>query len=109
MAQHRTNEQKVADFTEVFRLIREEVTPPKFREVLTKLTESAPPELPEGADIQVMQLHYKMVEMYLGMVQQATTLSRMVTANDRAAAIVAGMLTQSGVARPVFTTDGDVD
>jgi len=71
----RTIEQKVSDWLLVYNAVREEVTPPTLRKILAEM------EAVEG--IQQFQSY--------------VNLARSVMANDRAAATVAALLTQSGI------------
>jgi hypothetical protein len=92
MAQHRTNDQKVADVKYVFDLLRDEVTPPILRQMMAAMTPKDPTNF----------------EQNLAFLQGSFQLARLISANDRAAMIAAAMLTQSGVVKPVFTTEGEV-
>lgn len=92
MARERSLEQKVADWQNAFRAVQEELTPAPLRVMLKALTDTAPPDNANG-DIEAAQT-------YLSQVNAATGIARIVFTNDRAAAVVAALLTQGGVSRP---------
>lgn len=83
MTASRTVPEKVGDWLDAYRAIREELTPEAFR-VLTNLS--------TANDVQSINV---------GM-----TAARVVFANDRAAATVAALLTQSGI-KPTSLDYGD--
>lgn len=85
----RTTEEKVGDWFTAFTAIRAELTPEPLSEALKQLTIAAATTPGEA----------------LTVLQQSLGIARVVCANDRAAAIVASMLTQSGVSRPTFNTE----
>lgn len=90
MARERTVAERVADWHQAFLAVQEQLTPQALRTMMTVLTSTVPPE---GAD------DLDQVRAYIERVTTATGISRMIFANDRAAAVVAAMLTQSGVSR----------
>lgn len=90
MATPRPLTEKVGAWKQAYDAIREEITPPAMRTMLQNMTAANPAA--EVGDIQA----------YAALVQASITLARLVSANDRAAAIAAAMLTQSGVSRPVI-------
>jgi hypothetical protein len=87
MTASRTVEEKVGDWLRAYQAIRDEITPEAFR-VLTSLAKTAPEE-------------FNVQAINIGMVA-----ARVVFANDRAAATVAAMLTQSGI-KPLGMDYGD--
>lgn len=80
----------VSDWVTVFRALREEITPAVLRD-LAALRNSANDDEHQPA-------------IAVGM-----AATRIVFANDRAAAIAAAMMTQGGVSRPIISTEGDVE
>lgn len=88
----RTVSDKIGDWNTAYNAVRDEITLPQIRQVVTTLTQ-VPADIELGAYVQVLN--------------SAMALARMVAANDRAAGIIAAMLTQSGVTRPVITTPDD--
>lgn len=83
MATNRTAAEKVTDWLTVFRAVQHEITPPEFRPLMA---------LMEAKDDTGMT---NVQAVNLGL-----SVSRMVMANDRAAATVAALLTANGV-KPV--------
>lgn len=83
MGRPQTVIEKVGAWDTAFSAIRESLTPPITRQVLA--------EMQGVTDI--------------GSLQAAERLARIVSANDRTAAIVAAMLTSSGIQRPVIEFD----
>lgn len=73
-----TAEEKVTSWAAVFEALRAEITPPVMRQVLDKMTAKDPTNIPAYV-----------------------ALARLVTANDRAAALCAAMLVAAGV-KPVI-------
>lgn len=93
MPQPRTVEQKVGDASVAFTALRDEITPPPFRNLINEMT-SYP--VTEGTDMVA----------YASLVQASMGIARIIAANDRAALIAAAMLTQSGgVTRPTWTPE----
>ena len=80
----------VSDWLTVFRAVKAEITPQVLVD-LSNLRNSTNDESHEVA------------------IATGLAATRIVFANDRTAAVVAAMLTQSGVSRPVFTTDGETE
>ena len=95
-APQRTVEQKVGDTVAAYNALRDEVTPTPMRSLINKMA-----EVPMGPDSDVAA--------YASLVQASLALARVVAANDRAAMIAAAMITQSGVSRPLVSTDGDIE
>jgi hypothetical protein len=87
MPRLRTTEDKVSDWYTVFGAVRDELTPAPFRGLIDKMTNFP---VAEGTD----------AAAYASLVQSSMGIARLISANDRAAAVVAAMLTQSGVSRP---------
>jgi len=92
MTQNRTVAEKVSDAIRVYDQLRAEITTPEMRALITKMTSMQPGEKDDMA-------------AYAALVQASLQLARVVAANDRTAMLAAAMLTQSGVSRPVITTD----
>lgn len=95
MPQARTLEDKVSDAVKAYSVFREELTPPQVRGLITAMTNVS---LKEDAKPEE-------VTAYASLVQSSMGLARLVSANDRAALIAAVMATQSGVSRPIISTD----
>ena len=94
MARERTVIEKVGDWKAAYDMIRDEITPAGLRQMMAVV--ATPPA--DGSDVQ----------QYIGMVQASLSMARIVTANDRMAAVTAAMLTQSGVSRPIIAdAEGD--
>lgn len=93
MARDRSVAERVGDWAQAFRAVQEELTPLPLRAMMTTLVNSVPPAGSDDLD---------QVRAYIERVNAAGGVSRLVFANDRAAAVVAGILTQSGVTRPNF-------
>jgi hypothetical protein len=93
---NRTVEQKVGDTAAAFNALSADITPEPLRWMVTDLTSV---DITETTD----------VAAYASLVQSSIHVARIVAANDRAAMLAAAMITQSGVARPVVTTEGDID
>lgn len=88
---HRTVAEKTSDWLMVFNTIRAEVTPLKLRQMLDGFNEvMSKQDDPQEAIV---------------LLQQSMALARLISANDRAAAISAAILTSSGGARPVLVED----
>ncbi len=85
MTTNRTVEERVGDWQRAFNAIREEVTPPVMRNLMANL---------QGVE------NTNDLGTYVG-------LARLVMANDRMSALVAAMLTQAGVSRPVIEDNDD--
>lgn len=81
-------EEKVGAWAAAFTALREEITPSLMREVLTKM--QVPIQDP-NTDAQT----------YMAALQSYIALARLVTANDRAAALAAAMMVSAGV-KPVL-------
>lgn len=96
MSSGRTVQQKVGDWAGAYRDIRDAVTPEPLRQLITDMT-----SMKLGDDPTI-----ELVSAYSTLVQGSIHLVRIVAANDRAAAIAAAMLTQSGVSRPIIE-DGE--
>lgn len=97
MTANRTVVEKVGDWKQAYDAIREELTPPQMRLMLGHLTAPTPMD---GDDVAAVQA-------YVQVVRASLDLSRVITANDRAAAVTAAMLTQAGVSRPIFGDDAE--
>jgi hypothetical protein len=93
MTATRSVPQRLGDWSEAFDFTRQAITPVEFRTMLAAMLK------PAGEDVGDVQA-------YAVLVQASMTLARLVSANDRTAAIVAAMLTQSGVSRPTITEEG---
>lgn len=98
MARERTVDEKVGDWQRAHRMIAEELTPPALRQMMTTLTGVVPPEGTDDLD---------QLRSYIETVNSAMGIARVVFANDRAAGVVAAMLVQSGVSRPIIDTGDD--
>lgn len=90
MATNRTVEEKVGDWLTAYRAVKAELTPEPFR-LLTSLAKA---EQDETGTFNVASIN-------IGM-----TAARVVFANDRAAATVAALLTQTGI-KPTGFDYGD--
>ncbi len=88
MSANRTVEEKVADWYKAYNAIRHEITPPEFRPLMALM---ATKDDDGGVNASIVNL--------------GVAVSRIVMANDRAAATVAALLTTNGV-KPV-TDMGD--
>jgi hypothetical protein len=97
-SRNRTLPEKVGDWGAAFNAMRDEITPPVFREIMTKLTSLPAP--PEGAGLADFNEYITAVNASLG-------IARIVAANDRAAAMAAAIITQSGVVRPTVDISED--
>lgn len=95
MSINRSVPAKVGDWLTAYNAIREEITPPAMRVMLSHLS------IPENASPEPGD--------YVKVVQASIALARLVCANDRAASVVAAMLTQSGVSRPTVEVNDDID
>jgi len=96
VASGRTIEQKVGDWLRAFNAISAELTPPGMREVLRTLKTRDPLEGESPEEYMKDQFAV------------AQSIGRIVSANDRTAAIAAAMLTQSGIGRPPVDYPEDV-
>jgi hypothetical protein len=88
MATNRSVPQRVSDWVTAYSAIRDEVTPPSLREVINKMFDIPTEGVDAGA--------------YASLVQSSLHLARIVAAGDRTSAVVAAMITQSGVSRPTI-------
>jgi len=91
MSRNRTPVEKTADWYTVFNAISGELTPTALRTMLSRLTETM------GTTGEPSEA--------IALLQSSMALARLVSANDRAAAIAAAVLTSSGGARPVVVED----
>ena len=89
MTRERTVTQKVGDWNTAFEATREAITPAGLRNLIDRLASFPVNDATDAA-------------AYASLVQSSMSVARIVAANDRAAAISAAMLTQSGVSRPVI-------
>jgi hypothetical protein len=87
MAQGKPVTEKVGDWYQAFEAIRMELTPQSMRSIVDVLKGAGDP----------------------GSLASMERAARMIAANDRAAAIAAAIITQSGVSRPVLSPDCDAD
>ena len=86
MSRERTVPEKVGDWKMAFDAIREQMTPPPILEMRDQLLKVPTDTLEVGA--------------YAQLVSASLGIAKLVSANDRAAGVIAAMLTQSGVSRP---------
>ena len=86
-----TAEEKVGAWSRVFEALREEITPQAMRGLLDAMT---PVKQEDNRETTVLAL------------QAYVSLARLVTANDRAAALSAAMLVSAGV-KPTLDLDPD--
>lgn len=100
MTATRTPQEKVGDWNAAFEPIRDSITTHEMRAMQSAMTEVQVPKTTD--DIGAFQA-------WVALVQETVKLSRLIAANDRAAAIAAAMLVQSGVSRPVISTDEEGD
>ena len=80
MSTNRTVEEKVGDWAQAYEAIRHSITPPEFRPLMALMEAKDPDQQP---NVQAINL--------------GVAISRMVMANDRAAAYTAALLTANGV------------
>lgn len=92
----RSVSEKATDLLTAFNIIRDEITPPEFRAVIHNVTQVPPATEEEGVEG---------FNRYVNALNASLGVSRVVMANDRAALLAAAMITQSGVSRPVISTD----
>ena len=90
---NRTPEQKALDWAEAYRMVSEAMVVPQFQKVIDDLG-TIPPPTPEDGIAGFNE--------YVTALNASLAISRIVRADMRTAAIVAAMLTQSGVARPTL-------
>ena len=96
MTRNRTTAEKVGDWLAAYNAIREEVTPTPLRTMLNGFS-GAIGEATSPAEA-------------IAVLQSSMALARLISANDRMAAIAAAMLTSSGgAARPVMEVLGEED
>lgn len=96
MATGRTVEQKASDWYEAYRLVAEQLTPPALREQLNAVINQP---FPISEDMDALLL-------YNSRVSASMAMARLVSANDRAAATVAALITQTGI-KPAGIDYGD--
>jgi hypothetical protein len=89
-----TVEDKLGQWLQAYKAIAEEVTPPALRERFNDILSLPLPDDPDN------------VITYTARMNTAMALARLVSANDRAAATVAALLTQSGI-KPAAVDYGD--
>lgn len=89
MSQARTAAEKVNDWLTVYRAVQHELTPPEFRPLMALMQTG---QDPEGINVQAVNI--------------GVSVSRIVMANDRAAATVAALLTANGV-KPIAFDYGE--
>ena len=94
MATGRTTAQKVADWYEAYQAVAEQLTPPILREQLNAVINERIPEDADG------------IITYNTRISASMAMARLVSANDRAAATVAALLTQTGI-KPAAIDYGD--
>lgn len=97
MSTTRTVQEKTGDWYGAFVDIRAAITPDAFRGLIDFLGSYKVDE--NGKDAEGKPVD---VVAYASLVQASIHLARIVSANDRAAAIAAAMLTQSGISRPII-------
>ena len=90
----RSVEEKVGDWKRAFDAIAEELSPPALRETLNAVINTPISQDPEG------------LLVYTQRMSAAMALARLVAANDRAAATVAALITQTGI-KPAGVDYGD--
>lgn len=81
MSQNRTLEEKVGDWAQAYEQIRHMITPPEFRPLMALMGQKDG----EAGEINVQAVNI------------GVAVSRIVMANDRAAAFTAALLTANGV------------
>ena len=89
MATGRTAGQKVADAKAAFEILREAVTDDSVRAMSDSVNKAMADAAASGN-----------AALYEEWVRAGITITRLVSANDRAALIAAALITQSGVSRP---------
>ena len=92
---NRTPTQKALDWSEAFNLISNSLVVPQFDQVVKNLGLVTPPD-PES------ETFLADFNEYLTAINASLSIVRVVRADTRTAAIVAAMLTQSGVSRPTI-------
>lgn len=98
MTPTRTVQQRTDDFTQAFGAVQAVLVPDNYRDILAVVNSIPAPTQDEGV---------AGFDRYLAQINASLGISRMIASYDRTAAIVAAMLTQSGVSRPTFTAEGD--
>jgi hypothetical protein len=94
----RTVPEKVGDWNVAFGAVADTLTIPQFNEAIRILGTLPAPVAEDGITG---------FNEYITAVNASLALARLVAANNRTAAIVAAMLTQSGVSRPVIAEEVD--
>lgn len=92
--QGRSVEDKVADWYKAFTAIAAELNPQALRDQLDAVINTPIPQDPEGLIVYTQRMNASMA------------LARLVSANDRAAATVAALITQTGI-KPSAVDYGD--
>lgn len=90
----RSVEEKVADWFRAYEAVAAELNPPKLREALDAVINTPIPQDPEG------------LLTFSSRMSASLGLARLVAANDRAAATVAALITQTGI-KPAGIDYGD--
>lgn len=98
MTTHRTPTQKALDWAEAFQIVANNLVVPEFQKVITDLKDIPAPKPEDGI---------AGFNEYVTALNASLAISRIVRADARTAAIVAAMLTQSGVSRPTIEPDGE--
>ena len=93
MARDRTVQEKTEDWGAAFSTVQNAIIPSQMLEVLSIVQQIPPPTEEEGI---------AGFDRYLNQVNASLGIARVVAAGTRAAAVVAAMLTQSGVSRPTM-------
>lgn len=94
-ARNRTLDEKLTDYDIAFAHVQQTIVPDGLREAITAIGSIPVPTGNPASDGDAFAA-------YASLVQSTLHLARLVAAGDRAAAVVAAMLTQSGVARPTL-------
>jgi hypothetical protein len=89
----RTPQEKALDWAEAFAIIENALAVPEFEQVITALGTIPPPKEEDGI---------AGFNQYITAVNASLSIARIRRADARTAAIVAAMLTQSGVSRPTI-------
>ena len=94
MATGRTVPEKVGDWYEAYQAIAEQLNPPALRAQLNEVINQPIPQDADG------------LLLYNSRISASMALARLVSANDRAAATVAALITQTGI-KPSAIDYGD--